>query len=103
MTNKISSFQIKVLMLDNSLGVAIEQITNQRAIPLTPYFFWPRNDAWELLRIEINSKIWISDKDKALILNNITNIFNIWQKNGKSAVILSFQKQTDDFHFVAMI
>lgn len=90
-------------MLENSLGVAIEQITNQRAIPITPYFFWPRNDAWELLRIEINSKIWISEKDKALILNNITNIFNVWQKNGKSAVILNFQKQTDEFHFVATI
>ena len=90
-------------MLENSLGVAVEQIINQRSIPITPYFFWPRNDAWELLRIEINSKIWISEKDKALILNNITNIFNTWQKNGRNEVLLNFQKQTDEFHFVVIV
>ena len=74
-------FKIKILWLETSLGITVDQIYEQRSIPLTSYYFWPRNDAWELIRLEINSKAWIPEEEKNSILNHITEILNKWRKN----------------------
>ena len=50
-------------------------------IPVTPYYFWPQNDAWKQLKIEIESKSWISNQEKTIILNYISEIMNYWKKS----------------------
>ena len=80
MKSDIPYFQVKVLWLKNTLGVAVEQVYAQRTLFITPYYFWPRNDAWELIKLDIDSKPWISEITKIKILNDITQIFNSWKE-----------------------
>lgn len=79
--------RFKILWLDNSLGIAINQINGTNTIPLTNYYFWPKNDVWGQIRLQLNSKNWITDKEKVQILNSVTDILNNWQKNKKKELI----------------
>ena len=51
--------------------------------PLTQYYFWPKTEAWEQLKLELDSKPWLSEKDKILALNLTTDVVNYWQTSRK--------------------
>ena len=70
-------------MLNDSIGVAIDQIYLNNIIALTNYYFWPKTDAWKLIQIEIGSKNWLNENEKILILNRLTEILNSWKKSQK--------------------
>jgi 30S ribosomal protein 3 len=55
--------------LEKNIGIALDQVVpGHGTIPLSPYFFWPRKDAWEQLKTII-------------LLNQATDIINLWQQN----------------------
>jgi 30S ribosomal protein 3 len=95
-------FKIRILWLKNKLGIAVDQIYEKRSVPLTGYYFWPRNDAWELIRLEINSKMWINDADKIYILNQITQILNRWKKNAEDSKIEVLSAEYKEINFTGM-
>lgn len=39
--------------------------------PLTEFFFWPRKDAWEELRLALEARPWISERDKVCALESV--------------------------------
>ena len=39
----------------------VNVLQNQRS-PVTEYFFWPRNDAWEELNTALDAKKWMSPR-----------------------------------------
>ncbi|KAK8961681.1 hypothetical protein KSP40_PGU012297 [Platanthera guangdongensis] len=49
---------------------------------LSPYYFWPRKDAWEELKTKLEEKKWISQKRMVILLNQATDIINLWQQAG---------------------
>lgn len=92
-------FTLKILWLENNIAIAIDQIIGKGTSPLTPYFFWPRNDAWEYLKSELESKPWISETNKINLLNQATEIINYWQEEGQKNSLLKVQEKFPNFIF----
>ncbi|XP_038697758.1 30S ribosomal protein 3, chloroplastic-like [Tripterygium wilfordii] len=74
---------LKFIWMEKNIGISLDQsIPGHGTIPLSPYYFWPRKDAWEELKVLLESKPWISQKQMILLLNQATDIINLWQASG---------------------
>ncbi|XP_006358052.1 30S ribosomal protein 3, chloroplastic-like [Solanum tuberosum] len=74
---------LKFIWMEKNIGISLDQvIPGHGTIPLSPYYFWPRKDAWEELKVMLESKPWISEKQTIILLNQATDIINLWQQSG---------------------
>jgi len=94
--------QLKVFWLENFLGFTINQTVSDKSYPVTSYYFWPRTEAWDLLKLELDSKSWVTDTDKIKILNQITEIMNCWKQGRKVENLESLKNQFSGIEFAAL-
>jgi 30S ribosomal protein 3 len=89
-----NQLQLKVLWLKNSLGLSIDNKVLNQTYSLTQYYFWPKTEAWDQLKLELETKYWLSKLEKVRILNLTTEVMNQWRK---SQSIDSFEAMATKF------
>jgi len=95
-----AQFALNFLWLNKNVAVAVDQLfDNVKRSPVTEYFFWPRKDAWEELKEALESRPWIQERDKILLLNKTTEIINFWQDGDKKKTLTEAQEAFPDCTF----
>ena len=90
----MSQYSLRFLWLEKNIGVALDQKVGKMTIPVTEYYFWPRKDAWEELKVNLDSKPWISPSQNVDLLNQTTEVINFWQESDKK---VSLKEARDKF------
>lgn len=93
----MNSFVVKFLWLENYIGVSLDYMVNLKKVPMLKYYFWPKTDAWEDIKNELEKLDILPYEDFVLILNTITDVINYWQQNNKGLKKKSFSLAKSEF------
>ncbi len=91
--NTDSRFVLRVVWLEKNIAIAVDYVVNKGLSPLTRYYFWPRTDAWQELKDELDKKSWITEEEKIELLNQATEIINFWQEHAKDTTMFQAQEK----------
>ena len=92
--------ELKILWAKNFLGLSIDQVSKSHTLPITNYYFWPKTEAWEQLKIELGFKPWVEEKEKVKILNLAAEVMNFWRANRNTETTESVVSRFSDANIV---
>lgn len=89
----LPEYKLNFIWTERNIAVAVDQVYSRGQVsPLTEYFFWPRKDAWDELRMALEARPWIPERDKVILLNRTTEVINTWQVEGENRPSLDVVK-----------
>jgi 30S ribosomal protein 3 len=97
-----ANLRLKVLWLKNCLGLSINQVSLKSQLPITFYYFWPRTEAWEQLKLELDCKPWINEIEKIKVLNTISQIISLWKSSRSFNVNKNLLESFENVDFVKL-
>ena len=100
MNTKLSKLKLRVVWCKNFLGLAINQLNSNGEYFLTRYYFWPKTEAWEQLKIELSFKPWIQENEKVKVLNLAAEVMNFWRANRNTQTFENVENRFSDVRFV---
>jgi hypothetical protein len=65
------------------IKIALAQRTGKGVLPLTKFYSWPIRDAWEDMKLFLETQKWISSMESVYLLNTFTQVINYWDKEDK--------------------
>ena len=92
--------ELKILWAKNFRGLSIDQVSTRHNLPITNYYFWPKTEAWEQLKIELGLKPWVEEKEKIKILNLAAEVMNFWRANRNTETVETVITRFSDANFV---
>jgi 30S ribosomal protein 3 len=92
--------ELKIVCLRNKLGIALDKIILNQIYPLTPYYFWPKTEAWDQLKLELESKTWLTKSERIKVLNLTTEIMNYWRQFKN---VDRFETMVENFSIVKIV
>jgi 30S ribosomal protein 3 len=84
--------RLKIAWFENFLGLAIDQVNSNQQHFLTPYYFWPKTEAWEQLKLELDSKTWLTQEEKIRILKITRDVMGYWRSYRNTRTIENFKE-----------
>ena len=76
--------KLKILWHENFLGLSINQSSIKSTVPITSYYLWPKTQAWQQLKFELDLKPWLSEQEKINVLNQTAEIMNHWRRTRRN-------------------
>ena len=95
-------FGFRLVWGENSIGIAIDEIFLTTPSLITNYYYWPQTDAWEQIRLDLETKIWIPKDEQRKILNTITENLNSWKKNTNPKELYLNENLSYEIEFVGL-
>ena len=102
MENRTYQLKLKIVWFKNFLGLAIEQVILNQHYSLTPYYFWPKTEAWEQLKLELDSKRWLNSEEKKRILKTAGDIMNYWLSCRNEKPIANLKEDFPDIEILPL-
>ena len=102
MSNKPLQLKLRILWVKDSLGLAVDQIGLEEHYALTPYYFWPKTEAWEQLKLNLNSKFWLTQDDKMAILKTTSEVMEYWLFYRNSTTVKKFKEEFKDVKVITL-
>ena len=85
--------KLRVIWGKNFLGLGIDQVIGIYHLPITTYYFWPRTEAWEQLRLELELKPWIQNEEKIKVLNSAAKLMNFCMQEYRNTESIEIVKK----------
>ena len=100
MNKRPLQLKLKVAWFRNFLGLAIDQVGPDQQYSLTPYYFWPKTEAWEQLKLELDSKLWLTEYEKIKILKTTGDVMNYWLSYRNKKAVPNLKKEFPDIEIL---
>ena len=84
--------RLKVAWFKNFLGLAIGQVNTSQHHFLNTYYFWTKTEAWEQLKLELNSKTWLTQEEKIRTLKITRDVMEYWLSYRNTGTIENFKE-----------
>ena len=96
----ITSLQLKVIWRKDLLAIAVGKTPDNREYLLTPYYFWPRTKAWDQLKLELDTMLWLKNSERVSLLNLASDLINHWQTTRDYETIDVLQTRFANIKFI---